>query len=137
MRFPRNLLSVALLLLVGLGVAELPAPANAATTGGANVNIGAGTFPSDGIELPPLRERLTFGLLARRPSELAFLDGVIFAVEQGRLSEKLVDRTFFWARRRAPTYAGEYIRRPIIYFQPALQVQADKLGVDLTPPPSP
>lgn len=137
MRFPPKPLSVLLLLLVALGVTVPLAPAAAATTGGASVNIGAGTFASNGIELPPLRERLTFGLLARRPSELAFLEGVIFAVEEGRLSEKLVDRTFFWARRRAPIYAGEYLRRPIIYFQPALQIQADKLGIDLSPPPSP
>ncbi|QDU86707.1 hypothetical protein Pla175_00570 [Pirellulimonas nuda] len=84
---------------------------------------------------PPLRDRLVYGLLARRPVELEFLERVIFAVEQRRLPEVVVDRTFFYARRKAPTQGGEFTQRPIIYFMFAMQAQADKLRVELVLPP--
>ncbi len=68
---------------------------------------------------PTLRERLNAGLQARRPSEIAFLDAVAETVGRGELSEDLVNRVFFWARTRPNDRRAS--RRPIIYFQPALQ----------------
>ena len=78
-----------------------------------------------------LKQRLTFGLQARRPSEKQFIDAVVDTVERGRLPVRLVDRTFFWARERAPKQAGKFARRPIIYFQPALTIQATRLRIDI------
>lgn len=78
---------------------------------------------------PTLRQRLVFGLEARRPSELAFIDAVVLLVREGNLPERLVNGTFFWARQRTPKFHGKKLRRPIIYFQPALTMQAARLGV--------
>ena len=47
------------------------------------------------------REVLVFGLRARLPSELEFIDSVVDAVEQGQLPPRLVDQTYFWARTRS------------------------------------
>ena len=83
---------------------------------------------------PTLKERLTFGLLAAIPSELAFIDAVVDGVEEGRVPLKLVDRTFFWARDRTPQLRGEFVRRPIIYFQPALEIQLARLDIEIATP---
>ncbi|MEM1303331.1 MAG: hypothetical protein AAGG46_00455 [Planctomycetota bacterium] len=83
---------------------------------------------------PTLRERLIFGLLARLPSELAFVDAVVEGVETGTVPAQLVDRTFFWARSKSPQRGGKFTRRPIIYFQPALEIQLDRLGIDIATP---
>lgn len=78
-----------------------------------------------------LQERLTFGLQARRPQEIAFVEAVVDTVERGRLPLRLVDRTFFWAREKSAGRDGQLQRRPIIYFQPALQIQAKRLGITI------
>lgn len=78
------------------------------------------------------------GLQVRRRSERRFIEAVVDTVNRGELSLRLVDRTFFWARSRAPKQAGKYYRRPIIYFQPALRIQAERLRIDIrrdAPPP--
>lgn len=67
---------------------------------------------------PSLRDRLTAGLQARRPSEIAFVGAVVETVGRGELSEDLVNRVFFWSRTRPSNRRST--RRPIIYFQPAL-----------------
>ena len=71
-----------------------------------------------------LKQALEKGLKARRPSEFAFIKLVIEKVEQGKLSRKLVERTFLWARDNKQPY-------PMPYFEKALQLQAKKLGVVL------
>ncbi len=81
------------------------------------------------VRKPTLKERLTFGLRARRPSEKSFIDAVVDTVNRGELPLKLVDRTFFWARSRSPRQVRTYQRRPIIYFQPALELQAERLNI--------
>lgn len=78
---------------------------------------------------PTLEERLLAGLQARRPSEISFVEAVVDTVHRGKLPEKLVDRTYFWARSRSVRQGGRKARRPIVYFQPALTIQAEKLGI--------
>lgn len=75
---------------------------------------------------PTLGDRLKAGLQARRPSEIAFVTAVVETVGRGELREDLVNRVFFWARSRRGR-SGK--RRPIIYFQPALQRIAKQGGV--------
>jgi hypothetical protein len=84
-----------------------------------------------GVEEPLLRDRLEKGLLARTTGDFAFLDRVVVKVSSGELPQKLVDRVFFWARKRADERGGTKRRRPMIYFQPALTILARRLGVDL------
>lgn len=90
-----------------------------------------GAASGQGRRSASLEERLTFGLQARRPQEIDFVEAVVDTVERGRLPLKLVDRTFFWARERAPKQGGKFVRRPIIYFQPALLAQAGQLGITI------
>lgn len=94
--------------------------------------LSAGLFAAQqGGKEPTYRERLVFGLQARRPSEVEFVDAVVDTVERGQLPRKLVDRTYFWARERSPVRNGRKAHRPIIYFQPALTKQAEKLGITI------
>ena len=86
------------------------------------------------VATPTLQERLVFGLQARLTSEFAFIDAVVAAVEQGQIPQSLVDSTFFWARRRTPQRRGRFARRPMIYFQPALEIQLDLLDIDIGTP---
>lgn len=79
---------------------------------------------NSGQRTPTLRQRLNAGLQARRPSEIAFVEAVADTVRRGDLREDLVDRVFFWARTRPQ--GRHATRRPIIYFQPALQRIAEK-----------
>src|SRR5688572_14357208 len=51
-------------------------------------------------QIATLRDRLIFGLEARIPVELAFVDAVVLEVRFGRLPQRMVDQTFFWARDR-------------------------------------
>jgi hypothetical protein len=78
-----------------------------------------------------LRDRLVTGLRAQLKSEIAFVDGVVLAVQTGRVPQRLVDQTFFWARLRAADSRFGRPRRPIIYFQPAMTARAKRLGVAL------
>ena len=79
-----------------------------------------------------LRDRLIFGLQARLKSEVAFVDLVIIRVHAGQLPQRLVDETFFWARdHHSKTSLNGRQERPIIYFQPAMKLRAQKIGVTL------
>lgn len=89
----------------------------------------AGDAQAQTSQEPTLRERLVAGLQVRRPSEFAFVDAVIDTVERGELPERLVDRFFFWSRSRV--HRSARTRRPIIYFQPGLQRQADRLRITI------
>lgn len=95
------------------------------------------TAGGGGSRTATLEQRLTFGLQARRPQEIAFVKAVVDTVGRGKLPVRLVDRTFFWARNRAPKVAGEFVRRPIIYFRPALLAQTNRLGIAVRANPAP
>lgn len=76
-------------------------------------------------------EVLVFGLQAKLPSELAFIDSVVEAVESGKLPPVLVDQTYFWARTRAGNSVFGRATRPIIYFIPALEARVNKLRLNV------
>jgi hypothetical protein len=78
-----------------------------------------------------VRDRLIAGLQARLPSEVAFIDQILLAVQMGHLPQRMVDETFFWARQKAADPAHGRPRRPIIYFQPAMVARANALHVTL------
>jgi len=84
-----------------------------------------------GAERVPLRNRLQAGLKARTKAEFAFLDRVVEMVEDGKLPRALVDRVFFWARKKAAEKPGPKKRRPMVYFQPALVRLARQIHIDL------
>lgn len=77
------------------------------------------------------REVLIFGLRAKLPSELEFVDSVVVAVEEGKLPSRLVDQTYFWARARSGSNALGRSNRPIIYFIPALEARVKKLHLNV------
>lgn len=68
-----------------------------------------------------LKEALEKGLKARRPEEFEFIDRVVYLVEEGILPKRLVQSTFFWARQQP--------RIPAVYFEWALRVRAQRLGI--------
>jgi hypothetical protein len=78
-----------------------------------------------------LRDRLVVGLRARLKSEVAFIELVVARVQTGDLPQRVVDETFFWARARGATLRNGRMRRPIIYFKPAMEARAKRLGVML------
>lgn len=78
-----------------------------------------------------LHDQLRVGLKARTKADLAFIDLVVLRVNQGKLPRKMVDSTFLWARNRYKTRPSNHRLRPIVYFQPALTIQAKKIGVVL------
>lgn len=78
-----------------------------------------------------LRDRLVVGLQARLKSEVAFVEKVVEQVQAGKLPQRIVDETFFWARDRASAKRNGVSRRPIIFFQPAMTLRAKRLKVDL------
>ena len=84
---------------------------------------------------PTLRERLTLGLHARRPAEIAYIDAVVDTVNRGMLPEKVVNRMFFWARGRSPK--GDQSKRPIIYFQAGLDRVAKSMHIKIESDPEP
>ncbi|MEM8677781.1 MAG: hypothetical protein AAGF97_00370 [Planctomycetota bacterium] len=77
--------------------------------------------PSQRIDL---KTQLETGLRARRPQEFAFIDEVVKLVDEGKLTRKLVQETFDWARKKRVTY-------PYVYFERAMQIRAAKVGVQL------
>jgi hypothetical protein len=83
------------------------------------------------VEQPSLGDRLKKGLRARTPGEVAYLDRVVERIEDRTLPEKLVNRVFFWARKKADEQEGNRRRRPMIYFRPALTKLGLRLGVNL------
>ena len=78
-----------------------------------------------------LRDRLVVGLQARLKSEVDFCDNVAEKVNSGKVPQRLVDETFFWARERAASIRNGHKYRPIVYFQPGLRARADKLHLSL------
>jgi hypothetical protein len=107
---------------------------------GSAVNRGQAQTLSDGTKLEAsrfqqpisLRDRLIVGLKAMSKSDLEFVDRVVAKVNSGQLPQRMVDETFFWARKRvAPISRGAKERRPIIYFRPVLTAQARRIGVEL------
>jgi hypothetical protein len=68
------------------------------------------------------KERLEKDLMARRPSEFAFIDKVVGLVDAGTLPRSLVNAVYLWARRQA---------RPFQYFERGLRVRAAKIGVTI------
>ena len=82
----------------------------------------AQVMTSGGVTEPTLKQQLKFGLLARTPSENAFIDEVVEKVDQGDLPRSLVNSTFLWARRKQPY--------PMPYFEQALKARAKQAGID-------
>lgn len=87
--------------------------------------------PAASADRATLRERLIYGLLAKIPSEIEFIDLVVLKVNTGQLPERLVNETFFWARERAAPPENGSPRRPIIFFKPAMTARAKRIGVEL------
>ena len=84
------------------------------------------------VQEATLEQRLKAGLKARTKAEFAFLDLVVDRVEEGVLPQLLVDRVFFWARRKARSKKiGSKTRRPMVYFQPALVILAARMKIPL------
>jgi hypothetical protein len=75
------------------------------------------------------RDVLIYGLMARLPTELAYVDSVVDAVEDHKIPATLVNQTFFWARTRSGEVMYGRPNRPIIYFIPALNARIKKLGI--------
>lgn len=73
---------------------------------------------------PTLEDRLTTGLKARRPEDVAYIGRVAELVRQGRLPEKMVGSTYTWAIRRRQSH-------PFPSFQRALDLQAGRLGIEI------
>jgi len=143
----RNALRSAAAFLIILGVLVTsraffePAGASAQTTSGesfrALANRDVTARPLAGRRQASLEERLIFGLQARRPADLRFVEAVADTVDRRELPQSLVDRTFFWARSRTPQQNGEFLRRPFIYFRPALEIQARRLRINIRKTPAP
>jgi hypothetical protein len=97
-----------------------------------NSSVGPADVSSGTPDKPiSFRDRLIVGLKAMSKSDIAFVDSVVAKVQAGQLPQRLVDQTFFWARDRASRPVGGRPHRPVIYFRPALTLQAKKLGVTL------
>lgn len=78
-----------------------------------------------------LRDRLVVGLQARLKTEVAFCEAVVAQVNAGKLPQRMVDETFFWARQRAAAARTGPNHRPIVYFQPAMKARAVRINVTL------
>lgn len=87
--------------------------------------------PGRAQQVVSLRDRLVVGLQARLDSEIAFVEVVVLQVRLGKLPQRIVDQTFFWARDRASISRNGNSRRPIIFFQPAMRARAERLRVVL------
>jgi hypothetical protein len=87
--------------------------------------------PGRAQQVVSLRDRLVVGLQARLDSEVAFVELVVLQVRLGKLPQRIVDQTFFWARDRASISRNGNSRRPIIFFQPAMRARAKRLRVEL------
>jgi hypothetical protein len=79
---------------------------------------------------PALLERLLVGLKVRSTSDRAFVSRVVQLVQLGKLPVKLVDTTYLWARKKAER--NKYTaNNPMVYFRPAMEARAKKLGVTI------
>jgi hypothetical protein len=84
--------------------------------------VRAQVVTSGGIVVATLKQQLETGLLARTPSEQAFVNEVVALVNSGDLPISLVQSTFLWARRK-----GKF---PMPYFERALRLRASAIGID-------
>jgi hypothetical protein len=87
--------------------------------------------PGNGVQPVSLRDRLVVGLQARLKSEVAFCNAVAVQVQLGNLPQRMVDETFLWARQRAAPARNGLKYRPIVYFQPAMKIRANRIHVSL------
>jgi len=71
-----------------------------------------------------LKDELRYGLRARRPAEIVFLDRVVSHVKKGQLTLPMVRSTFIWARQQST-------RRPFPFFEFGLRARAKRIGVSL------
>lgn len=71
-----------------------------------------------------LKDELRYGLRARLPTEIAFIDRVVSHVKKGQLTLSMVRSTFIWARQQST-------RRPFPFFQFGLRARAKRIGVSL------
>ena len=78
-----------------------------------------------------LRDRPVVGLHARLKTEVTFCEAVATQVNTGHLPQRLVDETFLWARQRASSPRNGHKYRPIVYFEPAMKLRADRLHLTL------
>lgn len=83
-----------------------------------------GDETADTKKAASIEDRLTIGLKARRPEDVAWLERVSGMVREGRLPAKVVDSTYLWALRRRQAY-------PFPSFRRALELQADRLGIEI------
>jgi len=114
-------------LAVALAIAAIVASAGAQTP--------APATPTTRVLRPgekfTLHDQLRIGLKAVTKADLEFIDRVVLRVNEGVLPRKLVNAVFLWARNRYKTRPSQSRLRPIVYFQPALEAQAKKLGVTI------
>lgn len=96
-------------------LSSLASPAFAADDGGE---------PAETKTAASIEDRLTIGLKARRPEDVAWLERVAGMVREGRMPAKVVDSTYLWALRRRQAY-------PFPSFRRALELQADRLGIEI------
>jgi hypothetical protein len=85
--------------------------------------VKAQVVTSGGVIVVTLKQQLETGLLARTPDEQAFVAKVVALVDSGDLPVSLVQSTFLWARRKKPF--------PMPYFERALRLRANAVGIDL------
>ena len=78
-----------------------------------------------------LHDQLVYGLKAFTKSDFAFIDSVVLQVRKGKLPERLVNGTFLWSRERAARKSRTRELRPMVYFRPALTMQAKRIGVKI------
>lgn len=91
---------------------------------GVRVQTGAGRQLS-------LRDQLLYGLSVATKQDREFVDRVVALVHVGVLPRNLVDSTFLWARQNAALRGGTAAVRPMIYFRPALEMRARRLGIHM------
>jgi hypothetical protein len=114
-----------------LGIALL-LPNQTAVTARADDEVQRVTVsPGKSRQTVSLRDRLVVGLKARLKTEVEFVELVVLRVQTGDLPQRLVDETYFWARLRASVRRQGRVRRPILFFRPAMRLRAARLGVDL------
>ena len=119
------LLPLTVMLGLSVGALLLPDLVDQRALAADGAQAGTSTQPAT------LRDRLLFGLQARLKSEIAFVDLVVLRVRMGQLPQRLVDQTFFWAREHVNLNQNGRQERPIIYFQPALKLRAQRIGIAL------
>ena len=119
-------LTLGLIGLFAVGLLGLAVERSVRADDAANVIL----TPATSDKPATVRDRLIAGLQARLPSEVAFIDQILLAVQNGHLPQRMVDETFFSARQKAadPAHGPQ---RPIVYFRPAMVARANALHVTL------